>query len=74
MRERIRLDQIRCERCVSRLAEGLAPLKGLNDARIEMGSSSIVVDYDEEQREALDRAIEGASFRIVEREVVAADA
>ncbi|MCB0879948.1 MAG: heavy-metal-associated domain-containing protein [Thermoleophilia bacterium] len=70
MRERITLDQIRCERCVSRLAENLAPLKGINDARIEMGSSSIVVDYDDEQREALDEALGKANFRIVEREPV----
>lgn len=68
MRERITIEQIRCERCVSRLAEHLAPLKGLNDARIEMGSSSIVVDYDDELREALDAALAKADFRIVERE------
>lgn len=74
MRERIQLDQIRCERCVSRLAEGLAPLKGINDARIEMGTSSIVVDYDDEQREALDTALVGANFRIVQREELAAEA
>jgi cation transport ATPase len=74
MRERIQIEQIRCERCVSRLAEGLAPLKGLNDARIEMGTSSIVVDYDDEQREALDTAIMGANFKIVQREALTADA
>ena len=68
MRERITLDQIRCERCVSRLAEHLAPLKGLNDARIEMGSSSIVVDYDDELRDDLDAALAKADFRVVERE------
>lgn len=72
MRERIQLEQIRCERCVSRLAEHLAPLKGLHDARIEMGTSSIVVEYDDEQREALDQALTGASFRIVERETLTA--
>ena len=74
MRERIQIEQIRCERCVSRLAEHLGPLKGLNDARIEMGTSSIVVDYDDEQREALDTAILGANFKIVQREQLAADA
>lgn len=67
MRERITLEQIRCERCVSRLAEHLGPLKGLNDARIEIGSSSIVVDYDDEQREALDKAIYDANFKVTER-------
>lgn len=68
MRERIILDQIRCERCVSRLAEQLAPLKGINDARIEMGTSSIVIDYDDEQGEQLNEALARAQFRIVERE------
>lgn len=68
MRERITIDQIRCERCVSRLAEHLAPLKGINDARIEMGSSSILVDYDDDQREALEAALAKAAFRIVDRE------
>lgn len=74
MRERITLEQIRCERCVSRLAEHLGPLKGLNDARIEMGSSSIVVDYDDEQREALDKAIYDANFKVTNREELAAEA
>ncbi|MCW2928780.1 MAG: hypothetical protein JWM86_2748 [Thermoleophilia bacterium] len=74
MRERIRLEQIRCEKCVSRLAEHLGPLKGLNDARIEMGTSSIVVDYDDEQREALDAAIYKANFKVVEREALTPEA
>ena len=74
MRERIQLDQIRCERCVSRLAENLGPLKGINDARIEMGTSSVVVDYDDEQREALDAALMKANFRIVQREELTAEA
>jgi cation transport ATPase len=74
MRERITLEQIRCERCVSRLAEHLGPLKGLNDARIEMGTSSIVVDYDDEQREALDSAIYKANFKVTAREELAAEA
>jgi copper chaperone CopZ len=70
MRERIQIEQIRCERCVSRLAGALAPLKGINDARIEMGTSSVVIDYDDAQRGTLDAAIEGANFRIVERETL----
>jgi len=73
MRERIQIEQIRCERCVSRLAEHLAPLKGINEARIEMGTSSIVVDYDDAQREALDGALHQANFRIVQREELAAE-
>lgn len=73
MRERIQIEQIRCERCVARLTESLGPLKGLNDARIEMGTSSIVVDYEDERREALDAAIVAANFRIVQREELAAE-
>jgi copper chaperone CopZ len=72
MRERISIEQIRCERCVSRLAEHLAPLKGINDARIEMGTSAVVVDYDDEQRDALDSALVKAGFTITGREPVTA--
>jgi copper chaperone CopZ len=71
MRETIQLDQIRCERCVSRLASAIAPLKGLHDARVEMGTSSVVVDYDAELRPSLDEALVGAGFRIVERRELA---
>ena len=39
-----------------------------------MGTSSVVVDYDDEQREALDDALAKANFRIVEREELAAEA
>ncbi|MCW2925477.1 MAG: hypothetical protein JWM98_2881 [Thermoleophilia bacterium] len=73
MRERIQIDQIRCERCVARLTEHLAPLRGLHDARIEMGTSSIVVEYDDEQREALDAALHAANFKVVQREELAAE-
>jgi copper chaperone CopZ len=73
MRERIIIEQIRCERCVSRLAEHLAPLKGIHDARIEMGTSSIVVDYDDAQRDELDAALVAASFKITGREQLAAE-
>lgn len=67
MRESIQLDQIRCERCVSRLATAIAPLKGLHDARVEMGTSSVVVEYDDQARTELDEALTGAGFRIVSR-------
>jgi cation transport ATPase len=68
MRERITVHEIRCERCVHRLAEYLAPLKGLHDARVEMGTHSILVDYDDELREELDAALRGADFKITGRE------
>jgi len=74
MREKIQLDQIRCERCVARLTTNLAEVDGLNDARVEMGTSSLIIDYDDEQREALDAALKKASFRIIQREVLAPDA
>lgn len=74
MREAIQIDQIRCERCVSKLANALGPLKGINEARIEMGSSSVIVDYDDELRAKLDEALTGAGFRIVERRELAAAA
>lgn len=74
MRETIRIEQIRCERCVSKLAGALAPLKGLNEARIEMGTSSVIVDYDDGLRESVDAALQGAGFKILERRELAATA
>ncbi len=67
MRESIQVQQIRCERCVNRMAQALAPLKGLREARVEMGTSSVVVEYDDDMREQLDGALTGAGFTIVER-------
>lgn len=68
MRESIHVQQIRCERCVTRMAQALAPLKGLNEARVEIGTSSVIVDYDEALRPELDAALTGAGFDIVSRE------
>lgn len=48
-------------------------MKGLRDARIEMGTSSIVVEYDDEQREALDAALHKANFKIISRDELAAE-
>jgi len=67
MRESIRVEQIRCERCVSKLATALGPLKGLHEARIEMGTSSVIVEYEDDVRDALDAALTGAGFKILER-------
>lgn len=68
MRENLLLETIHCESCVHRLAAALAPLQGLNEARIELASSSVVVDYDDDaMRATLDAAIEGAGFTIAER-------
>jgi copper chaperone CopZ len=67
MRESITLEKIRCERCVSRLAEALAPLSGINDARVELGTSSVIVDYDEAQAAELDAALGKAGFTIMSR-------
>jgi copper chaperone CopZ len=73
MRERIQLHEIRCERCVNRLAEHLGPLKGIHDARIEMGTCSVIVDYDDDQAEALEAALRAAGFRVMDRETLAAE-
>jgi copper chaperone CopZ len=72
MRESIQVQQIRCERCVNRMAQALAPLKGLHEARVEMGTSSVIVAYEDALREQLDAAITGAGFTIVERTELAA--
>lgn len=71
MRETIRIEQIRCERCVSKLATALAPIKGLAEARIEIGTSSVIVDYADGLRDTVDRALRGAGFEIVERRELA---
>lgn len=67
MRESIQLDQIRCERCVARLTKELTTVEGLNEARVEMGTSSIIVSYDDECREQLEAAIKKGGFGIVQR-------
>jgi copper chaperone CopZ len=71
MRERIVVDQIRCERCIEKLASALAPIKGLNEARVEMGTSSVIVDYDDFAGETVTGAIDDAGFTILERALVA---
>lgn len=67
MRESIQLDQIRCERCVARLTTELSAVEGLNEARVEMGTSSIIVDYDDSSAEQLQAAIRKGGFGIVQR-------
>ena len=68
MRERITIEQIRCERCIARLADELAPLEGLAEARVEMGTSSVIVDYEDGRQGEVDAAIERADFTITGRE------
>jgi len=67
MRESIQLHEIRCERCVNRLATALAPIKGLVEARVEMGTSSIIVEYDEGSQPEVDAAIKKAGFAVLDR-------
>lgn len=67
MREKIQLDQIRCERCVSRLAGELSPVEGISEARIEMGTSSLIVEYRDASAEGVNAAIKKAGFGVVTR-------
>lgn len=67
MRESIQVEQIRCERCVTRLATELSPVSGVNEARVELGTSSIMIDYDDAQQPEIDAAIKRAGFTIVQR-------
>ena len=67
MREAIELHTLRCENQVTKLARALAPIKGLNEARVEFGNSVIVVDYDDEARERVETALTNAGFGIGER-------
>jgi copper chaperone CopZ len=73
MREKIQLDQIRCERCVSRLAGELSPIEGISEARIEMGTSSIIIEYVEGARPAIDTAFKKGGFGVVDRREMAPD-
>lgn len=67
MRESITLERIKCERCVSRLAEALAPLRGINEARVEIGTSSVIVDYEDATTDELNQAIKKAGFTVISR-------
>ncbi|MCW2950021.1 MAG: hypothetical protein JWN41_1034 [Thermoleophilia bacterium] len=71
MREKIHLDQIRCERCVSRLTGELAPIDGLTEARVEMGTSSIILEYADEATDAVNLALKKGGFSVVERRPLA---
>lgn len=73
MRESIMLHEIRCERCVNRLASNLAPIKGLSEARVEMGTSSLIVDYADELRPEVEAAIKKSGFAIMARHELAPD-
>jgi copper chaperone CopZ len=70
MREALTVEQIRCEKCVAKLAAALAPIKGLHDARIEIGRSVVVVEHDDDEalRTRIATVIEDAGYVIVERE------
>jgi copper chaperone CopZ len=68
MREKIQLDQIRCERCVTRLTGELSPIEGLTEARVEMGTSSVIVDYDEASGPQLEQAFRKGGFQVVFRQ------
>ena len=67
MREKIRLDEIRCERCVDRLTGELAPIEGLSEARVEMGTSSIIVEYEDSSADEFALALKKGGFRVIER-------
>lgn len=71
MRESIQVETIRCERCVSKIAGALAPIKGIHEARIELGTSSVIVDYDDAARQAVTSALEDAGFDIIARSELA---
>jgi copper chaperone CopZ len=71
MREKIQLDQIRCERCVARLTGELSPIEGLTEARVEMGTSSVIVEYDDDSADAVNTAFRKGGFGVVMRQPLA---
>ncbi len=70
MRESLELDQLRCTSSTARLAQALAPVKGIHDARVQIGHSSLLVEYDDDARGRLDAALDAAGFTIVSRREV----
>jgi cation transport ATPase len=70
MRERLDIDTIRCESQIHKLANALAPVKGLNEVRVEFGASALVVDYDETAKSAMESAINSAGLKVAAREPV----
>ena len=67
MREKIHLDEIRCERCVDRLTRELSQVEDLSEARVEMGTSSIIVEYDASAADEFATALKKGGFRVIER-------
>ena len=67
MREKIRVDEIRCERCVDRLGRELSQVENLTEARVEMGTSSIIVEYDDSAADQFELALKKGGFRVIDR-------
>ncbi len=62
MQETIRLATIPCECKIGKLAAALAPIKGINDIRVQVGTQSLICDYDDAARDALYAAIAASGF------------
>lgn len=71
MRARITIESIRCETSVLKVADALGPMKGINEARIEMGHSAVVIDFEDGMREKIEGALRGAGFDILSYEELA---
>ncbi len=70
MQEYLSIDSITCESCVRKITDAIAPLKGINSASVELGTSRLKIDYDEAAWDEISSAIEDAGFDITAREAV----
>ena len=67
MQETLQLDRLKCAGSALKLTRTLAPVKGLNAARVKIGFRSVVVDYDDDARETLEAALAAGGFGVVQR-------
>jgi hypothetical protein len=67
MQETLQLDRLKCAGRALKLTRTLAPVKGLNAARVKIGFRSVVVDYDDAVRGDLDAALAAGGFGVVQR-------
>lgn len=71
MQERIVIDQLRCENCVNRLAGNFSTCRRNQRCPSQLGTSTVVIDYDDSSKDAVDAAIKKSGFEIIERNPVA---
>jgi copper chaperone CopZ len=70
MHETVRIEMIKCERCVAKIADALAPLNGVREARVQLGTSSVILDYEDSWWPQIESALDAAGFVVTDRSPV----